>query len=449
MLRRSILLALLLAAGCQTAPARLPAPASAKPLVPAVSHHQHLMSPAIVAVWSKPPLPPVAVPEGFERLLRLRAERFGDAAALADLYTEDAILLDPQDPAWVVGRRAVAAHTASAYSRPYAISPVAQGSDGSSGQIAGYLTRGEGAAARPFAHILLSLRKGPDGAWRIAAESLVFKGPEILEPMGTDQLIAQLDEAGIGRAVVLSTAYVFGDPRRQIADEAAQVRAENDWTAAQAARFPDRLVGFCAVSPLKPYALEEIERCARQVRLSGLKLHLGNSGVDLRNPEHVAQVARVFAAANALRLPIVVHMKTRGSTYGRADAEIFLNDILPRAPDVTVQIAHMAGSGPGYPGWADEAFGVFAEAVAAKDPRVRNLVFDLTTVVTSDTTAANAALLARRIRQVGAERVLFGADLSIGGNPPPRQAWAVFRAMTPLTDDEFRVIAGNVAPYLR
>jgi hypothetical protein len=30
-----------------------------------------------------------------------------------------------------------------------------------------------------------------------------------------------------------------------------------------------------------------------------------------------------------------------------------------------------------------------------------------------------------------------------------RQSWGLFRALVPLTDEEFRVIAGNVTPYLR
>jgi predicted TIM-barrel fold metal-dependent hydrolase len=51
-----------------------------------------------------------------------------------------------------------------------------------------------------------------------------------------------------------------------------------------------------------------------------------------------------------------------------------------------------------------------------------------------------------RIRQVGPQRVLYGTDL---GPPAARQSWAHFRAVVPLTDEEFKTIAGNVAPYLR
>ena len=73
------------------------------------------------------------------------------------------------------------------------------------------------------------------------------------------------------------------------------MRAENDWTSQQVSRFSDRLRGFCAVNPLKEYALDELARCAKDPQLHfGLKLHFGNSDVDLDNPIHVEQLRRVL-----------------------------------------------------------------------------------------------------------------------------------------------------------
>ncbi len=268
-------------------------------------------------------------------------------------------------------------------------------------------------------------------------------------PFDAAALIAQLDIAAIGRAVVLSVAYTYADERKPVENERERVREENDWTAAQVARWPQRLIGFCAISPLSDYAIEEVGRCTALPNMNGLKLHLGNSGVSLRNPDHAGRLAALFRAINERRTPIVVHMRARsGMPYGAEDAEIFLRDVLPAAPDSVVQVAHLAGAGPGYPDHADAALGVLAAAVAAGDPRTRNLVFDVTTVAAPQTTAENGALIARRIRQVGVGRILFGADLSLGSNPPPREAWALFREKIPLTAAEFTAIAGNVAPYV-
>ena len=269
------------------------------------------------------------------------------------------------------------------------------------------------------------------------------------QPFTAKDLIAQLDTAGIRRGVVLSVAYTFADERKHVADEQAKVEAENNWTSNQVSLYPDRLVAFCSVNPLSTYAHAEIERCRHLPHTIGLKLHFGNSGVSLRNPTHLARMIEVFRTADRDHLPIVVHMRTRtDQPYGREDAELFLNKLLPAAPHITVQIAHLAGAGPGYPDWADEAMAVFANAIAAHDPRTRHVIFDVTTVVTTDTAVDNAALIATRLRQVGLTRVYFGTDLSIHGNPPPAEQWQTILAKLPLTPAEFATLQHNVTPYL-
>jgi hypothetical protein len=113
-----------------------------------------------------------------------------------------------------------------------------------------------------------------------------------------------------------------------------------------------------------------------------------------------------------------------------------------------VQLAHLAGTGPGYNDpRADSAMAVLAEAVANRDPRTRRLWFDVASSA-QGVSAEQAALLVRRLRQAGVERILYGSDAFAGGNLAPREAWAAFRRL-PLTEREFRRIARNVAPYLR
>jgi uncharacterized protein len=265
-------------------------------------------------------------------------------------------------------------------------------------------------------------------------------------------VVALLDSAGIRKALLLSVAYLYGSPARSVPDEYARVRAENDWNAAQAAEYPDRLRAFCSFNPLKDYALEELARCARDPRLRyGIKLHFGNSDVQLENPAHVAQLRRVFQAANDHHMAIVVHLRasiSRNRPYGPVQARAFLEQLLPAAPDVPVQVAHLAGSGPGYDDPpVDSVMAVLAEAVERRDPRTRRLWFDVATVVDQKISAATAARVAKRIRQVGVDRILYGSDAALGDNPRPREGWAEFRKL-PLTEAEFERIAGNVAPYL-
>lgn len=440
-----------LSAGCAQAPA--PAGGAAPdaeepPLAPAVAHHQHLLSPMVAELSSSTPLPAVELPAELAALIRERARGWNDTAILAPLLAENVMLLDDRGNGWLRGRREVASLLSQNFARPHTITPVSYGLNGGAAHVEGYFSRPVDGGVRHFGYVQLSLVKEADGAWRIAAETPAFPGPGTTAPVPADSLVAQMDEAGVRRGVILSLGYTWGSATRApVPDELARVRAENDWTAREAARFPDRLVAFCGVNPLKDYALGEIERCAREAGMRGLKLHFGNSGVDVRNPEHVGRVRAVFRAANALRLPIVAHLWTRDPEYGSEHSVIFLEQILPEAPDVVVQVAHMSGAGPGY--GPDAAMEPLAAAVAAGDPRTRNLYFDVTTNVTTNISAADAALVARRIRQIGTDRILFGSDGGWGGNPSMRQAWGAFRGMLPLTEAELRAIAANVAPYMR
>ena len=91
-------------------------------------------------------------------------------------------------------------------------------------------------------------------------------GPQELT---ASDVVGHLDTARIRRGVLLSVAYMYGSPARTVEDEYAKVRAENDWTAAQAAQYPQRLLAFCGFNPLKDYALEELARCAICTWISG------------------------------------------------------------------------------------------------------------------------------------------------------------------------------------
>ena len=157
-------------------------------------------------------------------------------------------------------------------------------------------------------------------------------GAEPARPYTATDAIAALDRAGIEGGIVLSNSYMFGVPDIEVEGEAEKVRAENDYIAAQVAEYPSRLVGLCSVNPLAAYALEEIRRCAEDPRLGGLKLHLANSDVDLLNDEQVEAMAAVFRHLEQLKLPVLVHMRTRNPEYGEEDAKVFIDRVLTEAP---------------------------------------------------------------------------------------------------------------------
>ena len=261
-------------------------------------------------------------------------------------------------------------------------------------------------------------------------------------------LIRDLDAAGIGKAVVLSVGYSFADERKNLNNPDSLTRAENDWTSAQVVESRGRLVGFCSANPLRRAAIEELERCLRLPGMTGVKMHFGNAGVSLRNPDHAARMAEVFSLAERMRVPVLSHIRSRGgASFGAEDARLILEKLVPAAPSIEIIIAHFGGAGPGYPPQADEIMAVFGEAATRNDPRMRNIYFDMATVVTAESTAGDVNLIAKRIRDVGVSRIIYGSDL----NPPGgsvRSGWEIFRDRMPLTERELRTIAGNLRPFV-
>lgn len=420
-------------------------------ITPLVDYHTHIFTVEAYSRLFEPLLSPVELPENFARLLRGRDEVFKqkNPSAMAEFYTKDALFLNPSGPNWIQGQKAID-FVGQNISGSFRAVPVAYAAGETTGYIAGYWTIGEGAKIRYASNFLLSLRKEADGKWRIAAESITIKGPPAAEVGTAEQLIKHLDAEGIKRAVVLSTAYWFGGGPSAKTEEGEyeKVRRENDYVAQQVSLFPQRLVGFCSFNPLKDYALEELERCAKTANLKGLKLHLGDARVDLLNPQHLERIRQVFGSANQNKLPIVVHIDGPGGRIPEK-TKAFVNQVLPVAPDIPIQIAHLGGSGPNYDG--EEALKVFVEAISSGSPRMKNVYFEVSSEVTQDTPQATLELVAKRIRQLGLRRVVYGSDRA--GTRDDRSKtgnwdWSAFKRL-PLTKEEFRIIANNVAPYMR
>jgi predicted TIM-barrel fold metal-dependent hydrolase len=169
---------------------------------------------------------------------------------------------------------------------------------------------------------------------------------------------------------------------------------------------------------LSAYALTELDRCANNLNLKGLKQHFDGSAVDLRNEEHVTKVRRILEGANRHRLPILVHVRA-DSHYGREHAEVLLNEILPAAADVPVQIAHLWGGG----GFSEAALVAYATALSAQSSVTENLYFDVAEVARviggQEQTLKKVSTL---IRQMGIPRILYGSDGPVFGNVQPREA---------------------------
>jgi uncharacterized protein len=415
--------------------------ADADPIAPLVDHHQHLLSPRGSALLNAPQNA-VELPAGVAQVLRQHEEAWDDPARLARIYSADALLYSDDDEVWLRGPDEAARFIGTRFARPYTLTPVAYAGDDRAGHLAAYYSRGEGAERRHIGYARIDFVR-QDGEWRIALEHPTFPGPAPLQPLDAERLVAMLDTANIRHAVVLSVGYWFDSPTREPHRSAEALRAENTWTAEQAARFPDRLVAFCSLNPVSDLAATALKDCAADKRFKGLKLHFSNSRVDLTNADHVRRVREVFAGANRAKLAIVVHARD-GDSYGATQARVLLEKVLPAAPDIPVQIAHLWGGAA----FAPDALTVYAEAVAARRPATRRLSFDVADAGLVANTPELGKTMAERIRQIGLARIFYGSDAAFGNHPDPKGSWEAFVKNVPLSPAEFADIADNVAPYL-
>jgi predicted TIM-barrel fold metal-dependent hydrolase len=149
-------------------------------------------------------------------------------------------------------------------------------------------------------------------------------------------------------------------------------------------------------------------------------------------------------------MAIVVHARStisKNRPYGAKQARIFIEQLLPEAPDITVQIAHLAGSGGYDDPTVDEALGVYIEYIGKKDARMKNVYFDVSGVAGPGDWKSHATQIVKRMREIGLERLVYGSDAPVPGNLP-KEAYQRWREL-PLTEAEFTRVEKNVAPYFR
>ncbi len=78
---------------------------------------------------------------------------------------------------------------------------------------------------------------------------------------------------------------------------------------------------------------------------------------------------------------------------------------------------------------------------------MKNVYFDISGIAGFGEWEPKKDLIATRIRQIGANRILWGSDSSFGGGLTPLQTLKAYQAL-PLTKQEFHTIDTNIPPYL-
>ncbi|MFM7065565.1 MAG: amidohydrolase family protein [Gammaproteobacteria bacterium] len=279
-------------------------------------------------------------------------------------------------------------------------------------------------------------------------ETAKLLDPEASKSRDAAHVLGLLDAAGLQHGVLLSGGYMFSSPMLadMKLDAAKLVREENAYNVAAAAASGGRLLAFIGLNPLAPEADAELDHWIRAGGARGVKLHLGNSRFDYRDATHLARLRALLATANAARLAVVLHARS-APQYGAAEARLMVEQVLPAAAEVPVQIAHGGGWGGLDDGTLD-ALEVYVGAIERGAPGTRQLVIDLALVTLGeDTPLPLRERAVALIRRAGVKRFVMGSDWPAIYAPPAHEAY--LRRQLPLTDEEWQALLANDAPYVR
>jgi len=200
-----------------------------------------------------------------------------------------------------------------------------------------------------------------------------------------DELIASMDRAGIDTSVIVNIGWTT----HELCVET------NDYILESIARYPRRLIGFCAVQPHSyEAAITEIERCAEEgIRGIG-EMRPDIQLFDLRDEEVIEPVIEVIRKR---KLILLIHASEPvGHNYagkGAITPETLYPFITSR-PDLTIVCAHWGGGLPFY----------------ALMPEVKQAMGNVFFDTAASTLLYSPQIYKQVIQLVGAEKILFGSD---------------------------------------
>ena len=171
-----------------------------------------------------------------------------------------------------------------------------------------------------------------------------------------------------------------------------QAEIPNAYVAEYVNRFPQKLIGFAGIDPTEAAALDELHAAREHLLLRGITLSPANQ--DFHPCD--SRAMRVYAAAESLGMPILVHPVGQFTVQSKLEfARPYLFDEVARTfPGLRIIIAQL-----GRP-WVDETI-----CLLGKHP---NVYADVSGLLSQPWQAYNALVFAHQSQVI--DKLLFGSD---------------------------------------
>ncbi len=237
--------------------------------------------------------------------------------------------------------------------------------------------------------------------------------------VGTDDIIASLDKQEVHKAVI------FGFPW----ENADLFKRHNDHILESVARYPDRLVGLCCLSPFHPQAAAEVERCLASGLVGVGELAFYGSGLE---PICLTCLEPIMTICGEADVPVMIHTNEPVGHFYSGKTPNTLSQIyalVKQYPANHIILAHLGG-------------GIFFYNLLKKEVRetLANVYFD---------TAASPFLYEPAVYRIaidlaGRDKILLGTDYPL----LPAARYFKELAKAGLTQDEIDAICGGNAARL-
>jgi len=212
-----------------------------------------------------------------------------------------------------------------------------------------------------------------------------FKIPPERIPNSIEDLVADMDEAGVETSVILGQ-----DVRSSSKSEFKNYTLPNEELKKIVDKHPDRFIAFGSVDPRKDHALAKLKTMALDYGFKGLKIHCDASEIYPNDPE----LYPIYEKCVEYGLVVLHHTGTTGLGYCKIKygRPLDLDDVAQDFPDLKLICAHF-----GWP-WAEECF-----AVATRN---RNVYVDISGWLAR----YFPPLLVTYMNGLLKEKMLFGTD---------------------------------------
>jgi uncharacterized protein len=254
---------------------------------------------------------------------------------------------------------------------------------------------------------------------RDACFSLLYAEPEA-KLATAEEVIASMDEHGIDKSVILNLGWVS----HELCVET------NDYILEAIARYPERLIGFCAIQPLAgDKALKELERCARNGAKGIGEMRPDVQGFDLKDGKIMKPIIEAVMKHDLIFL---MHASEPvGHPYfgkGTITPEVIYPFIVD-FPDLKIVCAHWGGGLP------------FYALMPEVEKVLSNVYFD---------TAATPFLYQPQIFKqvadiIGSDRILFGSDYPLLS---PKRIINQIESTGLSQEDRAKILGGNAQRLL-